>query len=200
MLRLAGKLHGLLGSASGCSWFVLSVWLACPSLAAGRIWDPQDTGQPMTEYVYMPLSGPTVTWGAGNAVTWAERAGFTMSLDDAQVYDNWPSSGADDAPQVRFDIGPDGDLSLFEADFAVTVQTRLTDGYGSNFHAGLCIGFGINDLMVWGPHGSTDLRLRRPGWIDQTIPFPHEVAFLKIKRYWERHEEPDGTEWYSAHY
>ncbi|MBP7936964.1 MAG: VCBS repeat-containing protein [Phycisphaerae bacterium] len=136
------------------------------------IWNPQSSGTTMTEHVYR-------TDADHRKIIWAEHAGFTMAVDDDDVYDNWTS--ADDAPQVRMSLS--GDLNHLRAtDFAVTVRTRLSVDYGTRFHAGLCIAFGANDLLVFGPHGATDLRLRRPGGIDHTVTFSSRTAYLKIKR------------------
>jgi hypothetical protein len=46
----------------------------------------------------------------------------------------------------------------------------------------LCVAFSPNDLLVFGPHGSTDLRLRRPHGTDVWWNHESQTVFLKLKR------------------
>ncbi len=151
-------------------------------LAADPIWHPGSVGDPMTEHVH--------NTGGGRSITWAEHAGFEMAVDGADVYDNW--TGVDDAPKVRMTTA-DTLLGVREMNFTITAKLELTPGYGSRFHAGLCVVFGSTDVLIWGPHGATDLALRRPGSSSTWQTYAHEVVWLKLQRegniYWA---------WYSA--
>ena len=113
-----------------------------------------------------------------------------MSVDGAATYDNWRT--VDNAPQIRIDFD-DTSVNLEDRDFVITGRTTLQPGYGDRFHAGLCIVFSANDLLVWGPHGATDLRFRRPDAADHTQSYPNNAAFLKIKRQGNTY-----SAWYSA--
>lgn len=163
---------------------LLLVLLALASpLARATVWNPQPAGTTMTEHVYK-------TGGSDRAVTWAAHEDFVMSVSDAQTWDNWTS--VDDAPQVRINLDADP-VHLRNEDFVITVRTGLRAGFGDRFQAGLCVVFGNNDLLVWGPHGSTNLRLRRPGGINLEVEYTRSAAFLKIKRCGTRY-----AAWYSA--
>lgn len=149
---------------------VLSV-LSWPSGASATVWNPQSAGTLMGEHVYN-------NDGVHRRVEWAGHAGFTISLDNAAVYES--GAAQDDAPQVRIDLNQ-APVLLQDDDFTVQVQTTLPNGTGGQFQAGLIIGFGSNDFLIFGPSESTNLRYRRGGF-DQTTPFAATACFLKIKR------------------
>ncbi len=162
--------------------------LSWPCLADVN-WSVGEPGTAMTENVY--------NTDAHRTIHWAEPGGFRIAVDDAAVYDNWRD--VDDAPQVRIDLSING-LSLRNKDFVVTAKTTLFR-YGDRYHAGLCVVFDTHDLLVWGPHGSTDptvhhstdLRLRRLDGVDEWQAYSDTEAFLKLKRRGNRYEA-----WYSA--
>ena len=38
----------------------------------------------------------------------------------------------------------------------MTTKLELTSGYGTRFHAGLCVVFGNDDVFIFAPRGSTE--------------------------------------------
>ena len=170
--------------ASVYAFLILCTAGFCPG--AG-LWDPQSPGTVMTDNVYN-------VDGTHRVVTWASHAGYVMAVDAAGVYDNWRT--VDDAPQVRISFD-DTSVDLRNRDFVITARTHLRPGYGEKFHAGLCVAFSDN-LLVWGPHGSTDLRFRRPDGVDLWQSYPSTTVFLKITRHVEQYSawySSDGKNW-----
>jgi hypothetical protein len=160
----------------------LAMIIASPCIGQG-LWDPQSPGSAMTDHLYN-------VDGTHRQAIWSDHAGFEMSVDGQATYDNWRS--VDNAPQIRIDLTATS-VDLRNEDFVVTARTNLRTGHGDKFHAGLCIVFSANDVMVWGPHGATDLRLRRPDGVDISQSYPNNAAFLKIKRIGNEY-----SAWYSA--
>ena len=164
--------------------------LAQPCLGDG-LWHPDSPGTPMSEYLHN-------VDGVHRTATWADHAGFVLAVDAAGVYDNWRT--VDEAPQVLIDL-QDTSIDLRDEDFVVTVRTHIASGYGDRFHAGLMVVFSANDVLLWGPHGATDLRLRRPDGANLWQTHDSRTAYLKLKRrgsVFEAWSSADGKTWTMA--
>lgn len=146
--------------------------LAPTFVHAQAIWNPETPGTLFSDHDHN-------NDGVHRLITWREHAGFRMYVDDQDTYDNW--TDVDKAPQVRIDLD-NPPIDLRDRDFVIQTRLHLHDGYGQRFHTGLCVAFSPNDLLVFGPHGSTDLRLRRPHGTDVWWNHESQTVFLKLKR------------------
>lgn len=153
------------------------------SAFAETVWNPQEPGVLMSEHVYN-------NDGIHRRVIWAEHGGFTIKLDDTAVYDN--NLSVDEAPRVHVDLNSN-QIHLLDTNFVLTVQTKLDPNYGAQFHTGLFIAFGDKDLLIFGPHGSTNLRLYRESSINYWQDYTESTVFLKLKRSGSTY-----SAWYSA--
>jgi hypothetical protein len=161
--------------------------------AKALIWEPGQRYSPMITNVHNRD-------GDHRKIIWRDRGGFRITVDHGQPYDNWHSS--DEAPRVKLDLSDELD-HLRNEDFVIQTRIILPEkhgalGNGPNFHAGIYIGFGSNNLVVFGPHGSYRLRLRGPFEDGFWVDYNSRICFLKIKRnqnvYTAWHSE-DGEIW-----
>jgi pimeloyl-ACP methyl ester carboxylesterase len=166
--------------------------LAAPCWA-DPLWHPGKPGEPLQQLTHNAD-------GQHRRITWTRHAGFRIELDDRGVYDS--RYGRDTAPQVRVEL--DGGLAdLRTRDFVATVRTELSPGRGRHFHAGLCIGFGDGDMLVFGPQGSADLRFEWSATGNGvTASHGSPAAFLKMKRRGEEYAawfSEGGVIWRKLH-
>ncbi len=164
----------------GAYW--IAIGLTVPCCAGAPIWRPGPVGTDLVDFVHNTDSHRTIVW--------AEHAGFDIAVDNAGVYDNW--TGVDKAPAVRIPTAA-AVLDVRDSNFVLTTRLELTPGYGTRFHAGLAVFFDVDDVLVFGPHGSTDLVMRRPSHGTVTQPYASNTVWLKLKR-----DANIYTAWYSA--
>ncbi len=125
------------------------------------------------------------------------------TTDGGVVYDSW--AGFDNAPQMRVQAAelPD-DLG---GDFTIETKLTLTEyntlGLGNEpFQYGLAVGFGISELIFWGPYMSTNVLLEYSGLnaIHDAVSAAETVT-LRIRRECDLYYfflKPEGGDWQFA--
>jgi hypothetical protein len=161
--------------------------LAGKNPAAALTFDDRFAGQrliPLWES-YLPKKGATAQLTAN---------GLELETPATGTYNHW--TNVDSAPQVRMDA-PNGDFTL-------ETEIPLSGLPKGNYHAGLFVMFGKNDLYEWGVYqNSTQLKAERSGSPKTltTIPTAKSIS-LRIRKfgsvYYFLYKTPSATNWRSA--
>ncbi len=151
--------------------------------AGAPIWHPGRYGTLMTEHVYN-------NDGVNRRIEWRQHGGFRIAVDAENTYDNWYQR--DRAPRVRLSIAEDLP-EVAGRDFVIQAKVTIPEDHGERFHAGLYVACGSNNVVVFGPHGSTRLAFRGPNTATYWVDFDSRTCYLKLKC------RPNGecVAWYS---